>query len=152
VRRQKGLTLIELIVFIVIVSVGLAGILSVMNLVVRNSADPVLRKQSLAMADAIMEEVLAKAYTDPDGTSGETTRSTMDDVADYDYFNGSSAARRILGSQLLGGSISPLPDTFWASITTQIVTISGQSLREIVVTVTDPQGQTLSLTGHRGAY
>ncbi|KKW14203.1 MAG: hypothetical protein UY54_C0021G0001, partial [Parcubacteria group bacterium GW2011_GWA2_50_10b] len=52
---QRGLTLIELIMFIVIVSVGLAGILLVINTVVKSSADPVVRKQSIAMADAILE-------------------------------------------------------------------------------------------------
>ncbi|MCE9569660.1 MAG: type II secretion system GspH family protein, partial [Rhodocyclales bacterium] len=43
-HRQHGLTLIELIVFIVIVSVALAGVLSVLNLTARSSADPMIRK------------------------------------------------------------------------------------------------------------
>ena len=47
--RQAGLTLVELIVFIVIVSVGLAGILVTYDTVVRHSADPLVRKQALAV-------------------------------------------------------------------------------------------------------
>jgi len=82
--RQSGFTLIELIIFIVVVSAGLAGILSVMNSVVKSSADPMVRKQAMALADSILEEIVQKEYTDPDGVQGnETTRATMDDVDDY---------------------------------------------------------------------
>mgnify|MGYP003387114915 CR=1 FL=1 len=62
-RRQRGVTLIELIVFIVIVSVGLAGILSVLNLTTRHSADPMIRKQMLAIAEGMMDEVAAQPVT-----------------------------------------------------------------------------------------
>ena len=44
-HRTRGFTLIEIIIFIVVVSAGLAGILSVMNTVVKSSADPVVRMQ-----------------------------------------------------------------------------------------------------------
>lgn len=64
-RRQSGLTLVELIIFIVIVSVGLAGVLSVFNVVVRRSADPLVTKQALAVADAMLEEILLKDFCDP---------------------------------------------------------------------------------------
>jgi len=82
--RQKGFTLIELIIFIVVVGAGLAGILSVSTNVVKSSGDPMVRKQAIAMADSILEEILQKEYADPDGAQGgETTRATMDDVDDY---------------------------------------------------------------------
>ena len=73
-RRQRGITLIELIVFIVIVSVGLAGILSVLNLTTRHSADPMVRKQMLAIAEGLMDEVAAQPFTwcDPDDPAAAT--------------------------------------------------------------------------------
>lgn len=73
-RRQRGVTLIELIVFIVIVSVGLAGILSVLNLTTRHSADPMIRKQMLAIAEGLMDEVAAQPFTwcDPDDPAAAT--------------------------------------------------------------------------------
>lgn len=87
--RQRGFTLIELIIFIVVASAGLAGILSVMNTVVKSSADPMVRKQAMALADSVMEEILGRAYCDPDPlvTTGETTRATMDDVNDFNGIN-----------------------------------------------------------------
>jgi MSHA pilin protein MshD len=49
-RSQAGLSLIELVMFIVIVGVAVAGVLSVMNVTTRHSADPMIRKQAQAIA------------------------------------------------------------------------------------------------------
>jgi MSHA pilin protein MshD len=66
--KQRGASLIELIMFIVIVSVALAGILLVMNVTTRASADPLIRKQALAIAESLLEEVELMPFTfcDPD--------------------------------------------------------------------------------------
>ncbi len=76
-RRQRGITLIELIVFIVIVSVALVGVLSVLNVTTRSGADPMIRKQMLAIAEALLEEVQSKPYTwcDPDDPQAATAIS-----------------------------------------------------------------------------
>ncbi len=68
IQRQRGISLIELIMFIVIVSVALAGILLVMDTVTRNSADPLIHKQALAIAESMLEEVELMPFTfcDPD--------------------------------------------------------------------------------------
>jgi MSHA pilin protein MshD len=74
--RQRGVTLIELILFIVIVGVAVGGIITVMNLTTRGSADPVRRKQALIIAEGLLEEVeLAKfTYCDPaDPNAGDET-------------------------------------------------------------------------------
>lgn len=73
-RRQHGLTLVELIVFIVIVGVALAGVLTVLNHTTRHSADPMLRKQALAIAEALLEEVTLQPFTwcDPDDANAAT--------------------------------------------------------------------------------
>lgn len=64
--RQRGVTMIELILFIMIIGVALAAILAVMNFTTQRSADPVRRKQALMLAEALLEEVeLAKfSYCD----------------------------------------------------------------------------------------
>ncbi|HOE41352.1 MAG TPA: prepilin-type N-terminal cleavage/methylation domain-containing protein, partial [Rhodoferax sp.] len=71
--RQSGFTLIELIIFIVVVSAGLAGILSVMDVTVKSSGDPVVRKQVIAIAESLLEEILLKDYCDPDTVNRATT-------------------------------------------------------------------------------
>jgi MSHA pilin protein MshD len=69
IKRQCGVTLIELILFIMIVGVALAAIMGVMNVTTRNSADPVRTKQALMIAEGLLEEVQLARFTkcDPSG-------------------------------------------------------------------------------------
>ncbi len=72
--KQRGISLIELIMFIVIVGVAVAGILLVMNVTGRHSADPVIHKQALAIAESVLEEVelMPFTYCDPNDANAET--------------------------------------------------------------------------------
>lgn len=95
--RQAGLTLVELIISIVIMSVALGGIILAFRQGTRTSVDPMITQQAVATARSYMEEIRLKAYADPDGPSagcsvpgpesGET-RSTYDDVDDYNGLTG----------------------------------------------------------------
>lgn len=70
----SGFTLIELIVFIVIVSVALVGTLTILNATSGASADPMVRKQLLAAAEALLEEVQSQPFTfcSPDDSNAAT--------------------------------------------------------------------------------
>jgi len=76
-HKQRGISLVELIMFIVIVSVALAGILLVMNVTTRNSAAPLIHKQALAIAESLLEEVelMPFTYCDPDDPTATTATS-----------------------------------------------------------------------------
>lgn len=141
--RQQGFTLIELIIFIVVVGAGLAGILSVMNQVVRHSADPMLTKQAAALADSVLEEVLQKAYDDPDGTAvSESDRSNWDNVGD---FNNATQAAFGLPPNLAGYSLE-------VTVVDDNTTL-GVSARRVTVTVTiNATGDSMALTGYRADY
>jgi len=78
IKRQRGLTMIELIVFIVIVGVAAAGMLGVISYTSSRSADPWQRKQAMLVAEALLEEVqLAKfTYCHPSDTAAETATSS----------------------------------------------------------------------------
>lgn len=78
-RFQSGLTLVELVMFIVIVSVALAGVLTVLNFTVKSSADPMVAKQMLAIAEALLEEVQMKSFTycDPTDSTAATAASAV---------------------------------------------------------------------------
>lgn len=73
-RKSRGLSLVELIVFIVVVSAAVAGVLGALNLATRASADPMIQKQALAIAEAVLEEVqlMPFTYCDPDDANAET--------------------------------------------------------------------------------
>ena len=59
----RGFTLIELIFFIVVISVAVLGVLRVISFTTANSADPQLRKQALVLAESMLEEVQLARYT-----------------------------------------------------------------------------------------
>lgn len=73
-RRAVGLSLVELIVFIVVVGVAVAGVLAALNLSTRASADPMIQKQALAIAEAVLEEtqLMPFTYCDPDDPQAAT--------------------------------------------------------------------------------
>lgn len=59
---QKGISLIELVIFIVILSVALTGITLIYINTTRYSADPMVRIRSIELAQSTLEEILSKAY------------------------------------------------------------------------------------------
>lgn len=73
-KIQRGTTLVELIVFIVVVSVGVVGVLSTVGPMVRDSANPMIRKQMTAVAESLLLEILRQPFTycDPDDANAST--------------------------------------------------------------------------------
>ena len=148
--RHQGFTLIELIIFIVVVSAGLAGILSVMNTVVRSSADPMVRKQTIAIAESLLEEILLKDYAKPTGStvlgfSAGGTRNLFDCVTDYSGYTTTTGIVDVLGTVIPGltsYNISPVTVASSADLTGVAATV------KITVAVTGPGGS-VSLSGYR---
>ena len=140
-KVQRGFTLIELIIFIVIVGVGLSGILLVINTVVKSSADPMVQKQALALADGIIEEIMLKAYSHNINVTSGNDRATYDNVDDY---NG-----------LTHTSFSEWPPEL--SIYTVVIVVapplimSGVAMKKISVTVSR-QGESTNMTAYRANY
>jgi MSHA pilin protein MshD len=83
-RRQAGTTLIELVIAIVIISIAASTVLMALSTNVASSADPMVRHQAVAIAEAYLEEIALKSFVDPDGVDGEGSRDLYDDVDDYD--------------------------------------------------------------------
>lgn len=141
-RYLLGFSLIELIIFVLIVSVGVVGILAVINQSVKSSADPIVRKQAVALADAILEEILLHAYTDPDGSeAGETGRDNYDDVSDYNAQSNSLFTD--LPSELASYIIS-------ISVTDGSAAL-GVSAKKVQVIVSRGN-DSVSMTGYRASY
>lgn len=159
-RRQNGLSLIELIIFIVIISVGVLGILSVLNVTTKNSADPVIRKQVLAVAEAMLEEVLSKDFANPPGgftpaTPGNPTqaeRPSFDNVDDCNMTVGWNWT----GVRSLIDTSTDIPGLENYIVT---ITVAGAALNGVpaanskAITVTVRGGiETVTLLGYRTNY
>jgi MSHA pilin protein MshD len=66
--RQRGFSLLEAVIFIVVLGIGIAGMTVLYNQLTLASVDPLIRKQALAIANSLMEEIQLRAFTfcDPD--------------------------------------------------------------------------------------
>lgn len=73
-RFQQGVTLVEQIIFIIVVGVGVVGVLSTLGPTLRFSADPQVKKQQLAIAESMLAEILHQPFTfcDPDDPNAST--------------------------------------------------------------------------------
>ena len=144
----RGFTLIELLVFIVVVSTGLAGILSVIDTVVKSSADPMIRKQTVAIAESLLEEIMLKDFSNPpDGYSG-LVRAEFDDVDDYADYGTSGGIVDQSGAVVPGlGDYNFMPSVTVVSTSD----LGSAAARKITVSVTGP-GITFSLSGYRSDY
>ena len=165
--RQRGFTLIELIIFIVVVAAGLAGILSVMNTVVKSSADPMIRKQTIAIAESLLEEILLKNYCDPDPAgapaptcgahvvkAGACPRALFDNVDDYIGYatTGGIVDMTCAGTGLTNYQIASVSVCLESACPAPVnAALSAVSAKRITVTVNGPQGD-ISLTGYRSNY
>ncbi len=98
-HSQRGVSLVELIMFIVIVSVALAGILLVMNTTTRGSADPLIHKQALAIAESLLEEVELMPFTFCDPDDANAASAEVAAVA----ANGCAATVEGIGPETIGG-------------------------------------------------
>jgi len=79
-RSVGGFTLIELIVFIVIVSVSVAGVLLAINTATRSGTDPMIRKNAIAIAEGMLEEVSLMPFTFCDANDPQATTATSSAV------------------------------------------------------------------------
>jgi MSHA pilin protein MshD len=142
--NNRGFTLVELIISMVVVSIALGGVLMVMNYTVRHSADPMLQHQALAIAESYLEEVLLQSFNDPDGGI-EPNRGLFDDVGDYNGLNNDGAHDQA-GNAILG------LEAYRVRVIVDNLAINGITGRRVTVTVTDPAGNDLSLSGFKANY
>lgn len=143
-RRMAGLTLVELVIAIVIISVALAGLVAAFTRANLGSADPVVTQQMLAIGESMMEEVLLKPFAVTANETATPTRAQFNDVRDYDSY-GSTGILDIDGEAIAG------LESYTVSVRVNEVALSGVPGNDALrVTVTVSRGgQELSLSGWR---
>lgn len=174
-RHCRGLSLVELVIFIAVVSAALASVLAVFIQSTGTSADPMLRRQALSIAESLLEEVSLMPYTycDGDDPNVTTASSAADCKTGADAIGPESGENRYVTPQFdhvndyAGFAMNGIVDItntpvaglsgYRASVAVQtadlntLTAASGDVLR-ITVTVTDPRGGTLTLDGYRTRF
>jgi MSHA pilin protein MshD len=75
----RGASLIEVILFMVLVGIAAAAVLGVFAGTMKRSADPLIEKQALAIAESLMDEIRAMPFTfcDPDDAQASTATAAI---------------------------------------------------------------------------
>ena len=175
---KNGFTLVELVLFIAIMGVAVGGVLIAYDYAVRDSADPVVKKQALAIAESLLEEIqqMPFTYCDPDDPAVSTATSTadcatveaigpeagetrysaatpLDNVNDYHGYQTAievpPGIKDITGTPITGLSI------YNATVTVAAAALPGVAAGGallITVTVTGPVNVTVTLDGYRTQF
>ena len=167
-NHQRGVTLVELVMTIVIIGVAIAGVVGAFSLITGRSADPLNQTRAAALAQLYMDEILARNYdesskvgggrvdaTDVDcgspGADGET-RAGYDDVDDYNVINNEAPQ---------DGKGNPLPgyENFRVSVTVSCaggdiaeMSLATSDAKRIDITITDPSSATYQFSAYRGNF
>lgn len=171
-QTQRGFTLVETIIVIVLVGAMMAGMTSLFMTSVGNSHRPFLRERALAVANAFMDEISRKRWNEctpigggainiasgicPDGVTtpiptigsdaGES-RASYDDIDDYHGLDQSPP-------QDSAGNDMPEYDGFTVTVSvTQPAgawnTVPASDVRLITVSVTSNINETISVSSYR---
>ncbi len=149
VHRHKGFTLIETIVFLVVLSVGLTAVVLAFSQSINTSVNPLLRVKAIEKGQSVLDEILARRFDENTPTGGIPACNSDDGpvcqgiVADSDYddvgdFNGytdnSDSAFSVSATVVAAG------DELGLDIT---------EARRITVVVSLPDGNAVTLSAYK---
>ncbi|NBD21145.1 prepilin-type N-terminal cleavage/methylation domain-containing protein [Aquabacterium fontiphilum] len=143
----RGFTLIEMIMAIVIIGVGLAGLLSVFNTGVRSSVDPVVRKQLMSIAEEMLEEITLKPFaTATNVAAAGCARAVFNDIGDY---NGYATTGQICN--LDGVPIANL-NGYSVTVAVELGTLEGVTDARRITVTASRGSDSITLIGWRTNY
>jgi MSHA pilin protein MshD len=146
-RSQRGGTLIELVLAIVIITATAGTIVGLLGAMSRSSADAMMQSQSASIANAYLNEILGQSFSDPDGTP-DFGRNNTDDIDDY-------ARADVLPDTTVrdrdGNAVASLSSYSVAVFITQpgLNGIPNADTRLVRVEVTNPLNEITPLSGFR---
>ena len=145
-RPARGFTLPEALLAIVVLGVGLTGVLLAFGAVSRHSADPVLRKQMMGIAQELLEEIALKPYAAAVNSAPVgCARDTYNDIADYHGYSS-------VGICTVDGVVIPALASFSVSASVVAGTLSGVSAAKQITVTVSQGGESLTIKSWRTDY
>lgn len=142
-HSQRGVSLIELIVFIIVVGIASSALFATYNYSLIHNADPIIQVRALELAQTKLDEILALKYdaNTPtggipacDSTGGLACNNTTDtNMNDVDDFNGYS-------------------DTPYTGYVRTVTVATANNLKLITVTVAAPKSFSVKLAAYRANF
>jgi MSHA pilin protein MshD len=147
--RERGVTLIELVISIVVIAIAASAVLGVLSSSVGRSADAMVLSQAVSIGEAYLEEIMLKPFADPDSIPVEATRGDFDDVDDY---NGlvDVGARDQFGNAIAGLSGYTVTVTVTSSAALPSVLVA--DAKRVDVRVIFPPNVNLTLSGYKTSF
>jgi MSHA pilin protein MshD len=142
-RRQSGFSLVEALVAIVVIGVALAGVISVFSHGARAAAEPVVRKQLVALTEELMDEIQLKPYAVASNTTSGCARNTFNDVSDYHGYPSSGQVCDIDGNLIAALSAYRL------AITVATTTLGGITEAKLITVTASRGNEAIVLQGWR---
>ena len=145
-RPARGFTLPEALLAIVVLGVGLTGVLLAFGAASRHSADPVLRKQMMGIAQELLEEIALKPYAAAVNSAPVgCARDTYNDIADYHGYSS-------VGICTVDGVVIPALASFSVSASVVAGTLSGVSAAKQITVTVSQGGESLTIKSWRTDY
>lgn len=147
--RERGVTLIEMVIAITIVAIAATTILAAIGAIASRSADAMMQQQAIAIAQAYLDEIEQRWVVDPNGTPPNTGRGSWDLVDEY------NGLVNVGAEDQFGNPIAALSNYTVSVATTTTSGLTGvpsASARRIDITVSYPPGYSVTLSGYRTKY
>lgn len=142
---QQGISLLELVVFIVVVSIALSVLMGAYQQATRANVDPLIRVRALEAAQSKLDEIMALKYDEQTPSGGVPACSSSG--AGIAACNDNPDANMNDVDDFHGFSDSP-----YTGYSRQVTVVASSNIKLITVSVTMPNGDSLSLAAERANF
>ena len=160
-KSMRGMSLVEMVITIVIISVALVASLRAFSTLVGRSSDSLIQSRSLDLAQLYFDEILSRRYDEDSGTNGVPAyvggcritdegegRGDYDDVDDYDAIANESP-------ETVDTSLVADYSGFTVSISVECddsIGVLAGGAKRIDISVRDPADKTSVFSVYKGNY
>jgi len=150
-NAEQGVSLIELIVFIIVVGIASSALFATYNYSLQHNADPLIQVRAIELAQAKLDEIIALKYDANTPTGGipacssagvaacdNTTDANMNDVDD---FNGVSDT-----------PYSTVVNGVTYAYTRSVIVTTANNIKLVTVTVAAPKNVSVTLAAERANF